>query len=101
MKEVGQLLRALGMTPTHLQVREIIREYDKNKDGVLNFGEFLNLYADQKAPPAGSKELLEVPFFLFHFFSSLSLSLKTSSRLSKCLTRRRLGPSPRPTCRRR
>jgi hypothetical protein len=79
MKEVGQLLRALGMTPTHLQVeerkkcvvlfvflflfvfqvRELIREYDKNKDGVLGFKEFLDLYADVKCPPAGSKELLE------------------------------------------
>jgi Ca2+-binding EF-hand superfamily protein len=59
MKEVGQLLRALGMTPTHLQVREIIREFDKNKNGVLEFKEFLDLYAKHKQPPAAAKELLE------------------------------------------
>ncbi len=59
MKEVGQLLRALGMTPTHLQVREIVREFDKNKNGVLDFQEFLDLYAKHKQPPAAAKELLE------------------------------------------
>ena len=59
MKEVGQLLRALGMTPTHLQVREIVREHDKNKNGVLEVGEFLDLYAKHKQPPAAAKELLE------------------------------------------
>merc|ERR1711879_904391 len=58
-KEIGQLLRALGMTPTHLQVREIIREFDKDKSGTIEFNEFLDLYATHKAPPTESKELLE------------------------------------------
>lgn len=73
--ETGQLLRALGMTPTFVQgdfvavaalahltrlaVREIIRDFDKDKNGTLSFEEFLNLYAKHKAPAASSKELLE------------------------------------------
>ncbi len=92
MKEVGQLLRALGMTPTHLEVREIVREFDKDKNGVLSFKEFLDLYAKHKKPAAAAKELLEA-------FKARPLGVCRAclglTHDNRCLTRRGRGPSRR------
>merc|ERR1711991_275910 len=82
VRETGQLLRALGMTPTHIQVREIVREFDADKSGTLSFDEFLNLYAKYKAPPSSSKELLEA-FKVFDINGDGSIS---ASELSEALT---------------
>ncbi len=82
LKEVGQLLRALGMTPTHLQVRDIVREHDKDKNGVLDFGEFLELYAKHKQPAAAAKELLEA----FKVFDKKGTGTIAAADLSEALT---------------
>ncbi len=111
--ETGQLLRALGMTPTFVQgiaivlcgvsrgrargtitdvqlrgvralvVREIIREFDKDKSGTLSFEEFLNLYAKYKAPPASSKDLLEA-FKVFDTAGNGKIRCGWASRGSSC-----------------
>ena len=70
------------MTPTHLQVREIVREFDKDKNGTIEFGEFLELYATHKAPPASSKELLEA----FQVFDKQSTGSISAADLTEALT---------------
>merc|ERR1739848_241997 len=82
VKEIGQLLRALGMTPTHLQVRDIVREFDKDKNGTIEFNEFLDLYAAHKAPAASSKELLEA----FAVFDKQGTGSINVSDLTEALT---------------
>jgi len=76
------LLRALGMTPTHLEVREIVREFDKNKSGTIEFGEFLELYAKYKAPPSSSAQLLEA----FKVFDKKNTGKINTKDLTEALT---------------
>ena len=45
IKEMGVVMRALGQNPTRQELREIMREFDENKDGVISFDEFLDLMA--------------------------------------------------------
>ena len=40
-KELGNVLRSLGENPTELDLKEMIKEIDTNKDGNVNFNEFL------------------------------------------------------------
>ena len=45
IKEMGVVMRALGQNPTKQELRDIMREFDENKDGVISFDEFLDLMA--------------------------------------------------------
>ena len=45
IKEMGVVMRALGQNPTRQELRDIMREFDENKDGVISFDEFLDLMA--------------------------------------------------------
>merc|ERR1712130_162009 len=66
----------------HLQVREIIREFDKDKSGTIEFNEFLDLYATHKAPPTESKELLEA----FKVFDKNGTGQISAADLTEALT---------------
>lgn len=39
--EFGHVMRAIGYTPTEKQIQETLRKFDKNKDGVIDFQEFV------------------------------------------------------------
>lgn len=39
--EFGLVIRAIGYNPTEKQIRETLQQYDKNKDGVIDFQEFV------------------------------------------------------------
>ena len=39
--EFGLVIRAIGYSPTDTQIQETLQEYDKNKDGVIDFHEFV------------------------------------------------------------
>lgn len=39
--EFAFVIRAIGYNPTESQIRETLQEYDKNKDGVIDFHEFV------------------------------------------------------------
>ena len=45
IKEMGVVMRALGQNPSKQELRDIMREFDENKDGVISFDEFLDLMA--------------------------------------------------------
>ena len=45
VKEMGVVMRALGQNPSKQELRDIMREFDENKDGVISFDEFLDLMA--------------------------------------------------------
>jgi len=41
--ELGIVMRALGQTPTDQELKEIMDDFDENRDGVISFEEFLGL----------------------------------------------------------
>ena len=44
IRELGKGLRCLGLNPTNSDLKELLDEYDKNNDQVLNLDEFVELY---------------------------------------------------------
>lgn len=46
-KELGIVLRSLGQNPTEKELQEVINTVDDDKNGLLDFSEFLHLMADK------------------------------------------------------
>lgn len=44
VKEIGDLYRALGMTPTDAQINDIIAEFDTDCSGTIEFSEFIKIF---------------------------------------------------------
>lgn len=59
VKELGTAMRALGQNPTENEVQEMINEVDANGNGIIDFAEFLNLYATHMKDPFSEAELQE------------------------------------------
>ena len=43
IEEFSKAARALGLNPTEADIQDVLSEYDTDKDGVLNFSEFMRL----------------------------------------------------------
>eukprot|EP01091_Cochliopodium_minus_P005615 TRINITY_DN1551_c0_g1_i1.p1 TRINITY_DN1551_c0_g1~~TRINITY_DN1551_c0_g1_i1.p1 ORF type:complete len:156 (-),score=47.98 TRINITY_DN1551_c0_g1_i1:31-498(-) len=54
--ELGQVLAAVGVQLPEESVQQIIFQFDKNGDGELNFGEFLDLMASTVSTSETSEE---------------------------------------------
>ena len=52
-------MMALGQTPTDAELRELIREYDTDGNGTLDFNEFLELMAKKLKQIDTEEELVE------------------------------------------
>ncbi len=63
-KEVGNLYRALGFTPTEVELNQIIFELDTDKSGAVEFNEFLEMFSKYDIKPFTEKQLIEA-FRLF------------------------------------
>eukprot|EP01083_Nonionella_stella_P242036 844632_1 len=48
--ELGIVVRTIGMNPTELEVQDMMKELDKNKDGVIEFDEFLDMMSQMDDP---------------------------------------------------
>ncbi len=46
-KELGIVLRSLGQNPTEKELQEVINSVDDDKNGLLDFSEFLHLMSDK------------------------------------------------------
>jgi len=44
-KELGTVMRSLGQNPTEAELRDMIDEVDADRNGTIDFAEFLNLMA--------------------------------------------------------
>ena len=44
-KELGVVMRQLGMNPSEEELNEMIKEVDEDGDGAINFQEFLSIMA--------------------------------------------------------
>eukprot|EP00890_Picochlorum_soloecismus_P005479 jgi/Picsp_1/5932/NSC_03289-R1_calmodulin len=63
-KELGVVMRSLGQTPTEAELKEMIEEVDTNKDGTIDFKEFLGLMS-RKTKDKDSQEELREAFKVF------------------------------------
>lgn len=58
---LGEVMRRTGLTPTELELEDMIKEADINKDGLLSFEEFLELMT-RKMSHNDSDELVKEAF---------------------------------------
>lgn len=63
-KELGTVMRSLGQNPTEAELRDMIAEVDADKNGTIDFPEFLSLMA-RKMKDSDSEEELREAFKVF------------------------------------
>lgn len=76
-RELGNLMKSLGQTPTEAELRDLVNEIDINGDGEIDFDEFVALMARQVTEHDAEEELREA-FKIFDsnedgFISALEL----------------------------
>lgn len=42
-EEFGTLIRAIGFNPSNREIEEMLKKFDKNRDGVIDFQEFITM----------------------------------------------------------
>lgn len=62
--QLEDVLRSMGMKPTEHQLEEIINELDQNRDGSIEFAEFLRVMAVPKRGSAAFKLMSRVSRYL-------------------------------------
>lgn len=73
-------MRSLGQTPTEAELKEMIAEVDANKDGTIDFKEFLGLMSRQTKDRDSQEELREAfKVRPRHSFSLAPLHVQTRS----------------------
>ncbi|RMZ55647.1 hypothetical protein APUTEX25_000230 [Auxenochlorella protothecoides] len=63
-KELGTVMRSLGQNPTEAELKDMISEVDADKNGTIDFPEFLSLMA-RKMKDSDSEEELREAFKVF------------------------------------
>ena len=66
IKELGDVLRALGANPTQAELDEMIEEVDNNISQRIEFKQFLELFAKKMKDPDTEEDLIEA-FRIFDF----------------------------------
>lgn len=56
-KDLGAVFKALNQTPTDEELVNMVKEADKNKDGTINFEEFVHLMVGYQRNHAADAEL--------------------------------------------
>ena len=64
-KELGYVMRALGINPTLSELQEMVNEVDQDGSGKIELKEFLELYAAKSKAPADTEEDLIEAFKIF------------------------------------
>uniref|UniRef100_A0A8C6XJW4 Calglandulin n=1 Tax=Naja naja TaxID=35670 RepID=A0A8C6XJW4_NAJNA len=58
-RELGTVLRSLGQNPTEAELREIVHKLDTDKNGTIDFPEFLNLM-EKEVKNLGLQDLMDL-----------------------------------------
>ena len=56
-RELGMVIRAAGGNPTEEDIQDVLKEYDINKNGKIEFNEFLTYYEAKYREPDSEEEL--------------------------------------------
>jgi Ca2+-binding protein (EF-Hand superfamily) len=59
VRELGDLIRSLGQNPTEAELEDIIKEVDADRNGTIDFPEFLALMARKMRATESAEELIE------------------------------------------
>lgn len=63
-KEIGDLYRALGLTPTDAEINDILAEVDIDLSGTIEFNEFVTIFEKYQIKPLSEDQLIRA-FKLF------------------------------------
>ncbi len=58
-KELGNILRSLGHEPSEMELADMIRDSDKNEDGLIDFNEFMQIMHKRAKDSDIEDELIE------------------------------------------
>lgn len=82
-KELGYVMRALGINPTLSELQEMVNEVDQDGSGKIELKEFLELYAAKsKGPPDTEEDLIEA----FKIFDKDGYGLISAAEIKYVLT---------------
>ena len=57
IKEIGNLYRALGFTPTEVELNQIVHDLDSDGSGAIEFSEFLEMFQKYEGKPFTENQL--------------------------------------------
>lgn len=80
-KELGIIMQSISLNPTESEISEMINEAETNKDGMIDFPEFLALLARKTIANTDNEDEMKK---MFNFFSNGSKSIDDKT-LSKVL----------------
>jgi len=72
MRDLGQLLRALGKNPSQEDLQNLFKKVDAKGTGDIDFNGFCACMGEQMRPAETEKEVLEVRPTLLRLFQSWS-----------------------------
>jgi calmodulin len=64
VKEIGTVMRALGLNPTEQEINDFIKEADKDNSGTIDFQEFLGIMK-KKMTDSDTEEEIKEAFRIF------------------------------------
>ena len=59
IKELGTVMRSLGHNPTEMELQDMIKLYDKDESGTIDFPEFLDLMTTKMKETELEEQLIE------------------------------------------
>ena len=59
MKDLGTVMRTLGQTPSQNEIMRIMEKQDTDRNGIIDFAEFLKIMRDNWKEPATQRDLIE------------------------------------------
>ena len=60
LKELGTVMRSLGQNPTETELHDIIKQYDRDESGTIDFIEFFDLMYKKMKETEMEQEILEI-----------------------------------------
>jgi len=62
--EIGTVFKSLGLNPSKVQIDQMIKEFDRDGNGEIDFGEFVTMMTDKMRRPDTEEEIRQA-FLMF------------------------------------